>query len=144
MTDIWTNAPEWTPPQGAVKGADEDLYGDAPSWNSHGKYDGQSKIHSQATIASVARQIPVGFNEGLADVAGAPVDATTWVMNHLAKAVGYGKPTLSGQITGESPKQFIENPVGGSEFFKSGLGIIGADPRATPAQNTPEEIARAT
>ena len=45
-----------------------EIYGDE-------EWKPDQKAHTEpATFGSVARQFPVGFNEGLADVAGAPVD----------------------------------------------------------------------
>lgn len=71
----------------------------------------------------LARQIPTGFNEGVADVLGAPVDAATWAMNKI-------------------PGVKIANPVGSSDSIKSAMGFIGADPRDLPANTTTEKVLR--
>ena len=107
----------------------------SPGANFFDQYDNlRGGSRPSSSIGSIARQIPVGFNEGLADVAGFPVDATTWALNKGIK----GANAVTG---GNIPE--ITNPVGGSESIKSGMGLIGADPRATPAKTTAEKIARA-
>ena len=95
---------------------------------------------AKSSGGGIARQLPAGFNEGLADVAGAPVD--------LAKAGLQGLGAVENKIvTGLGGQPLTDpyagvNPIGGSESIKSALGVIGADPRATPAQTGPERIAR--
>lgn len=86
-----------------------------------------------ATLGSVAKQVPTGFNQALATTAGAPVDAATWLMNHsLSRMLGIHN----------APK--IEKPFGGSDSIKSAMGLIGANPDNAPAKNTAERIARGT
>jgi hypothetical protein len=88
-----------------------------------------------SSVGSIARQLPVGFNEGLTDVVGLPVDAMTWALNKGIEGANY--------LTGADIPE-ITHPVGGSESLKDVLGVIGADPRKTPATTAPERIARAT
>jgi hypothetical protein len=75
------------------------------------------------TMGSIALQIPAGFNEVTADTLGAPVDATTWILNRI-------------------PGVKIDKPFGGSQSIKDAMGVIGANPDNAPAQNTAERIAR--
>jgi hypothetical protein len=77
-----------------------------------------------SVLKDVAMQVPTGLNEGLANIAGAPVDAMSWA---LRKA---GLP-------------IPDNAFGGSQSIKSGLGYIGANPANAPAQTTPGQFARA-
>jgi hypothetical protein len=89
-----------------------------------------------ATVASVAAQIPTGFNEALADVVGAPVDAVNALLHHSIPLPG-GKQIES--PLGPAP----EEPFMGSEFIKRRvLGAIEANPEDRPANNAPERIAR--
>ena len=71
----------------------------------------------------VATQVPVGFNEALASVGGAPVDAATWLLNQI-------------------PGVNIQEPFGGSGSIKRGMGLIGANPDERPAMTPAENIAR--
>src|SRR6185436_293091 len=101
-----------------------------PATNPFDQYDDQRMVSGKSAARSGGgirlQQFPTGFNEAAADIAGAPVDAMTWALNRyggkvneIAKAAG-----ASGDIFGR-----IEHPVGGSESIKSGLGLIGIDPR---------------
>lgn len=74
------------------------------------------------SLGHVLTQPAVGFNEALADTLGAPVDAMTWLMNKAGAN--------------------IQQPVGGSESIKKGLGLIGANPEDMPAQNATEQVLR--
>ena len=78
-----------------------------------------------SSLHSVALQLPTGFNETLANGAGAPVDAMTWALNHI-------------------PGVKIKDPVMGSDFIKRGMGLIGANPDNAPANTAAERIARGT
>src|ERR1700722_650159 len=95
---------------------------------------------AKSSGGSIARQFPTGFNESLADVVGAPVD--------LAKAGLQGIGSVENKIvTGLGGQPLTDpyagvNPIGGSESIKSALGVIGADPRATPAETGPERVVR--
>lgn len=71
----------------------------------------------------VATQIPVGFNDALATVGGAPVDAATWLLNQI-------------------PGVNIKEPFAGSGSIKRGMGVIGANPDDRPATTPAEHIAR--
>ena len=102
----------------------------APAASAEPKYLNDDDIgvkpaDSPATLGSVAAQLPAGFNEGLADTVGAPVDLTTWLANKVL------------------PEDYqIKKPFLGSDSIKSGLGVIHADPRNAPAKNAAERIAR--
>lgn len=76
-----------------------------------------------STLKDVAMQIPTGFNEGLADTVGAPIDALSWA---LRKA---GLPIPA-------------SAFGGSQSIKNGLGLINANPDNAPAQTTAGQFAR--
>lgn len=116
-----------------------------------------------SSIGSIAKQVPTGFNETLADTLGAPVDLMTWGLNkttslgakgidaatrYVGDKLGVDVPapagSLSAQITGKSPfdAPMIKTPLGGSDSIKSAMGLIGADPRDEPANTTAEKIAR--
>lgn len=68
----------------------------------------------------------VGINRGLADLAGAPVDAATWVINHSPGtwAVNKGAEALGFK----APIPEIKEPFGGSGTFKKAMGLVGANP----------------
>lgn len=81
----------------------------------------------------------VGVNRAIAGMVGAPVDAATWAINNSpgtllvnkgAEALGF-KPPI--------PK--IENPIGGSESIKRGMGLINANPDdVRPAETFAEKM----
>lgn len=85
----------------------------------------------------------VGANRVISSMAGAPVDAATWLINNApgtllvnkgAEALGF-KPPI--------PK--IENPFGGSESIKRGMGLVGANPdEVRPAETAGERVLEAT
>lgn len=83
----------------------------------------------ETTARSLGMNAISRANEGLADLAGAPVDAVTWLANHgPSRLLGNNAPP-------------IENPVGGSESIKRGLGLIGADPDKVQPHNLAEKVA---
>jgi hypothetical protein len=63
-------------------------------------------------MRSIALQVRTGFNEVTADTLGAPVDATTWLINKSLQGAhaltgAFEKPqNLSGLVTGEGLGQF--------------------------------------
>jgi hypothetical protein len=77
------------------------------------------------TMKSIALQVPTGFNEAAADAIGAPVDATTWLLNRI-------------------PGVDIKKPFLGSQSIKDAMGTIGINPDDAPAQNAVERVARGT
>ena len=103
-----------------------------------------------ASAYDIARQIPTGFNEGLATVAGAPVDLTTAAINLPIRGVNaaYNALRTPGEedaAAGAQPKELIptiKKPFGGSESIKSGMGLVGINPDDLPAKTTAEKIAR--
>jgi hypothetical protein len=76
-----------------------------------------------SALSDVAMQVPTGFNEGLANTVGAPVDAVSWAM----RKAGLPIP---------------DNAVGGSQSIKNALGYIKANPDNAPAQTTAGKFAR--
>lgn len=103
-----------------------------------------------ASAYDIARQIPTGFNEGLATVAGFPVDLTTAAINLPIRGVNaaYNALRTPGEgdaAAGTPPKELIptiKKPFGGSESIKSGMGLVGINPDDLPAKTTAEKIAR--
>lgn len=80
-----------------------------------------AKPEDRSSLGSVAQQVPTGFNEELATIAGAPVDVTTWLLNRI-------------------PGVDIKTPFGGSESIKSGMAAVGVP--FPEAKTTAEKIAR--
>lgn len=82
--------------------------------------------------SGLAANYGAGFNESAAGLFGLPADLTTAALNAL-RGLGSIQPE-------------IKNPVGGSDWFKSVMGLIpfggGADPRKIVATNEGERIAR--
>jgi hypothetical protein len=102
--------------------------------NFFAQFDDLRDSETKSSAWSIARQLPAGFNEGLADVAGAPVDATTWALNRIPAAVNYA--------AGREVLPSIKRPFLGSESLKAGMGVIGANPDDVPASTAGERIAR--
>jgi hypothetical protein len=96
--------------------------------NPYAQFDnlrGDNPAGRSPTMKSVALQVPTGFNEATADAIGAPVDATTWLLNRI-------------------PGVEIKKPFLGSQSIKDAMGVIGANPDNAPAQNAVERVARGT
>ena len=79
--------------------------------------------------SGLVANVGAGLNEAIANTAGAPVDLLTGAVNLLGRGISSGY-------------QPIQNPVGGSESIKSGLGLLGADPENVTANTAPERVAR--
>lgn len=82
----------------------------------------------------------VGFNRTVADMAGAPVDAATWMINHSPGSflVNKGAEALGFQ----APIPGIKDPLGGSASIKRSMGALpfgGANPDDVRSANTPTE-----
>ncbi len=86
------------------------------------------------------RASPGGFNEGLANVAGAPVDAATWLWNQGVRGANAAYRGVHGGDEDLIPP--IRRPFGGSKSIKSGLGLVGLNPEDIPARTSGERIAR--
>lgn len=84
-------------------------------------------------FAGTAANVGAGANEFLAGGLGAPVDAVTWLMNKGVQGTN--------ALTGAAIPQ-IEHPFGGSDTFKSAMGLIGADPRDVTATTWQQKGAR--
>jgi hypothetical protein len=96
--------------------------------NPYAQFDnlrGDNPTGRSPTMKSVALQVPTGFNEAAADAIGAPVDATTWLLNRI-------------------PGVEIKKPFLGSQSIKDAMGVIGINPDNAPAQNAVERVARGT
>lgn len=74
-----------------------------------------------------------GANEVIADMAGAPVDATNWALNQGRKAIN--------AVAGTDLKP-EEHPFGGSETLKKVMGLIDANPDDVAAKTPGEKLAR--
>lgn len=83
------------------------------------------------TYSGLARNTIAGANEGIAKVAGAPVDALTWAVNKGIRGVN--------SVAGKPIANEIEHPFGGSESIKHAIGGIGGDNPDTVEAKTPAE-----
>ena len=79
---------------------------------------------TQSTGWSKATQVPAGFNEGLANALGLPVDLVAGALRMAGAPIG-------------------ETPFGGSASIKKGMGFIGANPDAIPISGDAEKYLRA-
>ncbi len=75
----------------------------------------------QPSIGTLIEAPFVGFDRGLADTLGAPVDAVNWGMGKL------GLPTS-------------QTPFMGSNFLKQSMGLIGANPDTRPPLTPAESV----
>jgi hypothetical protein len=105
----------------------------------------------------VARNVAAGGNDMAASILGGPVDAMTWAVNKAhdilttptatqnAASSQDAEAGVGASIPTASPpaKPWITNPFGGSESIKSGMGLIGADPRNVGVNDTGDMLARA-
>jgi hypothetical protein len=89
-------------------------------------------------LKDVAMQAVTGPNEALANTAGAPVDAMTWLLNKgihgvnsVAQAAGY-----------DPVANDIKDAFGGSQSIKNAMGLIGANPDNALPQTPEGQIAR--
>ena len=89
---------------------------------------------SQKPLTGLTANVGAGANEALAATAGAPVDLVTGALNLAPRAInavaGTDLPT-------------IKNPVGGSQWLESAMGLLGADPRTVQPAGPGEQLARA-
>ena len=79
----------------------------------------------------------VGFNRTVADMAGAPVDAATWVINHSPGTLAVNKGAEA--LGFKPPIPEIKNPIGGSGTVKKAMGLVGANPDEVRPAETPGE-----
>lgn len=90
----------------------------------------------ESTYTGLARNTIAGANEGLAIVAGAPVDWATGAVNLGIRGVN--------RIAGHPVANELGPSFGGSESIKRGIGAIGGDnPETVEAQTPTERIFRA-
>lgn len=99
--------------------------------------------------SGIVANLGAGTSDTTAAFLGAPVDLATGALNlgirginSLASAVSPKKRSGFFQNYPEGIPP-IEKPVGGSDFFRSAFGYIGADPRNVTAPTGSEQIARA-
>lgn len=117
-------------PQAGKEGAPVDT-----SWMS-GIPDSVPNTEKQQTpgTGGIIANAGAGTSDTTAALLGAPVDLATGALNLGARGVN----ALAGT---QIPP--IEKPVGGSDFFRSAFGYMGADPRTVVAGTPTEEAARA-
>ena len=96
----------------------------------------------KSSFGSIAQQFPVGFNEALADTLGLPIDVVAGALNLAIKGVNKGARAAGLTDDRTQVLSEIKKPFGGSESLKDALSVIGADPRAVPANTAAEKIAR--
>jgi hypothetical protein len=83
------------------------------------------------TYIGLARNTIAGTNEGIATVAGAPVDLMTAGLNMGIRGIN--------RVAGRPVVNEIRQPFGGSESIKRGIGAIGGDNPETVEARTPAE-----
>jgi len=79
---------------------------------------------TQSTGWSKATQLPAGFNEGLANTLGLPVDLVAGALRMAGAPMG-------------------DTPFGGSASIKKGMGLVGANPENIPVSGDAEKYIRA-
>jgi hypothetical protein len=77
--------------------------------NPFDQFDPNAITEPKSTLATIAEAPAVGFNKGIAQTLGAPVDLINWGMKKVGLPVS-------------------DTPFGGSESIKKSMGIIGANP----------------
>lgn len=99
-------------------------------------------------LESAGKEVPlaarplVGANRAIASMAGAPVDAATWVINHSPGTLAVNKGAEA--LGYKAPIPEIHDPVGGSESIKRAMGVVGANPDdVRPAHTTAEKYLEA-
>jgi hypothetical protein len=80
-------------------------------------------------LSGPVANLGAGANDVITGMLGAPVDAATWLLNQ-------GGPM--------SPGLGIENPVGGSQWWRNALGYVGANPDNVVAADGLDRVARGT
>jgi hypothetical protein len=85
-------------------------------------------------MTGLAANIGAGTSNAVAATLGAPVDLVTGALNLGSRGI----KAVTGYDSGQ-----IQNPVGGSDFFRSAEGLIGADPRNVVPANQVEQLGRA-
>jgi hypothetical protein len=84
----------------------------------------------QPDLNSAVASPAIGFNRGVANVVGAPVDAASWAMRKLGAYAEGNQPGLSGFLA-TTPTPAATPPFMGSDWIKQHiLGGIGANPDA--------------
>lgn len=94
-------------------------------------------------VHGVPANAAAGFNEAAADLAGAPVDAASWLIRQGLIPKGDTEferryPELAKWLRPDTYK----NPVGGSESIKHAMGLVSANPEDVQAGTEGERVAR--
>ena len=84
--------------------------GKKPSGNYFDQFDNANYI---PTYTGLARNTIAGTNEGIATVAGAPVDAMTWGLNKGIQGIN--------KVAGRDAVSEIQSPFGGSDSIMRGI-----------------------
>lgn len=87
------------------------------------------EVFGKPKHGGILANVGAGTSRAVADTLGAPVDALTGIWNRAGQQIGGGYQ--------------INNPVGGSEWWKGIEGHLGADPRNVAANTEGERIASA-
>jgi hypothetical protein len=94
------------------------------------------------TVSGIARNVAAAPYEALTSLAGAPVDAITWLRRQQATAFGTWTPEEAIKY-GADPALFNgATQVGGSHSLNKALGYIGANPEDVLANGPWERAAR--
>lgn len=103
----------------------------------------------QSTASSLAASPFVGFNKGVANTLGFPVDTANRALGSISRGgpfVAAAKQAFSGNYTDAAKELMgmgpglVDKPFGGSETMKQGLGLIGANPDEHQPRNATERI----
>lgn len=93
------------------------------------------ELRGQGDFGGATTQLMSGVNEGLiGDTAGAPVDLTSWLINLAPKAANL----IGGE--GTTAEKWIDNPVGGSQWFNDIQQNIGTV--APPSSDSTDQALR--
>jgi len=90
------------------------------------------------TLQSTASAPLFGFESGMADVVGAPVDAATWYLNKVGNQAADLKAALNGQPTPPESTAIQNAPLSSDWIKQNVFGATGANPDA------PENMPRST
>lgn len=93
----------------------------------------------------LAANVGAGTSDVVASTLGAPVDVVTGAANLGLRGFHAGAGVLNKIVGGQSPPPEapqIHGAIGGSDFFRSAQGLIGADPRTVAPANRAERVAR--
>lgn len=118
--------------------------------------EGHAAAPDHAQSGGTFENIMAGVNDTIAHGIGSPVDLANHILG-LVKNVGTAAVNVGRAAAGDYPEEeaerdlqnigrnadFVQNPVGGSEFIKQQMGRIGANPDEIPINGDSDRIARA-